>query len=132
MPTVTTAEVFNDSAYTITLPEPEKLGYKAQGLAVYLTKPRGSPDPSQHRARLGTTAHWPEAVISTAKTSERIVLESEGQTDSSNLGSEGQGLRTSPTPSTSCLSHPGTSARPHAATPVHSWQPGVSEPLLRN
>lgn len=45
---------------------------------MYLTKPHGSPDLSQHRARLGTTAHWPEAVIPTAKMSERIVLESKG------------------------------------------------------
>lgn len=46
---------------------------------MYLTKPRGSPALSQHRARLGTTAHRPEAVTPTAKTSERTVVEREGQ-----------------------------------------------------
>lgn len=47
---------------------------------MYLTKPRGSPALSQHRARLGTTAHRPEAVTPAAKTSERTVVEREGQT----------------------------------------------------
>lgn len=86
---------------------------------MYLTKPRGSPALSQHRARLGTTAHRPEAVTPAAKTSERTVVEREGQTDSSDLGSEGQGLRTSHTPSSACPSRPGTSARPPALLGLH-------------
>lgn len=100
---------------------------------MYLTKPRGSPALSQHRARLGTTAHRPEAVTPTAKTSERTVVEREGQTDSSDLGSEGQGLRTSlPPPAPLVQVLPPARPRCSASTPGRGWWPRVSEPLPCN